>query len=265
MKIAVAGKGGVGKTTVAGTLARLLGQDGLNILAVDADPSYTLWSALGIPAEEAEKIVPLTENEGLLRERMEISGAGSYKEVFKLNPKVDDLAQKFAISGPDNVTLLVAGTVETGGSGCMCPSATLLKALMRHLVLGTDEAFVMDMDAGVENLGRGTTKGMDALIVVAEPGRRSLSILAKIKKLATDINVGRILAVGNKVAGPEDEEMIRQRVESEGLQLLGMVPLDDSIKEADRKGMAPIDLNPNSSGMDALREIKERLVQETRA
>jgi CO dehydrogenase maturation factor len=265
MKIAVAGKGGVGKTTVAGTLARLLGQDGLNILAVDADPSYTLWSALGIPFGEAEKIIPLTENEGLLKERMEITGAGSYKEVFKLNPKVDDLAQKFAISGPDNVTLLVAGTVEAGGSGCMCPSATLLKALMRHLVLGTDEAFVMDMDAGVENLGRGTTTGMDALIVVAEPGRRSLSILAKIKKLATDINVGRILAVGNKVAGPEDEEMIRQHVESEGLPLLGMVPLDDSIKEADRKGMAPIDLNPASSGMDALRKIKEQLVQETKA
>jgi CO dehydrogenase maturation factor len=264
MKIAVAGKGGVGKTTVAGTLARLLGQDGLNILAVDADPSYTLWSALGIPIEEVEKIVPLTENEDLLKERLEISGAGSYKEVFKLNPKVDDLAQKFAISGPDNVTLLVAGTVETGGSGCMCPSATLLKALMRHLVLGTDEAFVMDMDAGVENLGRGTTKGMDALIVVAEPGRRSLSILAKIKKLATDINVGRILAVGNKVAGPEDEKMIRQSVESEGIPLLGLIPLDDSVKEADRKGMAPIDLDPESPSMMALRNIKASLIQETK-
>ncbi|MHA2601871.1 MAG: nucleotide-binding protein [Candidatus Thorarchaeota archaeon SMTZ1-83] len=119
MKIAVAGKGGVGKTTVAGTLARLLGQDGLSILAVDADPSYTLWSALGIPFEEAEKIVPLTENEGLLKERLEISGAGSYKEVFKLNPKVDDLAQKFAISGPDNVTLRHAsqGTNAISRSG----------------------------------------------------------------------------------------------------------------------------------------------------
>ncbi|MFW9845384.1 MAG: AAA family ATPase, partial [Candidatus Thorarchaeota archaeon] len=181
MKIAVAGKGGVGKTTVAGTIARLLGQDGLSILAVDADPSYTLWSAIGIPAEQAAKIVPLTENEDLLKERMEISGAGSYKEVFKLNPQVDDLSDMFAVEGPDNVSLLVAGTVELGGSGCMCPSATLLKALMRFLVLGSDEAFVMDMDAGIENLGRGTTRGMDALIVVTEPGRRSLDILAKIK------------------------------------------------------------------------------------
>ncbi|MHA2379685.1 MAG: ATP-binding protein [Candidatus Thorarchaeota archaeon] len=263
MKIAVAGKGGVGKTTVAGTLARFLGQDGLQILAVDADPSYTLWSALGIPAEEVERIVPLTENEELLKERMEVSGAASYKEVFKLNPKVDDLAQKFAISGPDNVTLLVAGTVDMGGSGCMCPSATLLKALMRHLVLGSDEAFVMDMDAGIENLGRGTTTGMDALLVVAEPGRRSLDILAKIKKLATDIDVGRILAVGNKVASPEDEEMIRQRVESEGIPLIGVVPLDESVKEADRKGVAPIDLNKDSPAMAAIHDIKERLVRET--
>ncbi|MHA1926348.1 MAG: carbon monoxide dehydrogenase, partial [Candidatus Thorarchaeota archaeon] len=161
-------------------------------------------------------------------------------------------------------SLLVAGTVELGGSGCMCPSATLLKALMRFLVLGSDEAFVMDMDAGVENLGRGTTTGMDALVVVAEPGRRSLNILSKIKQLAMDINVGRILAVGNKVVGSEDEAMIRERVEAEGLPLLGMVPLDDSIKAADRKGMAPIDLDPNSPGMVAIREIKSRLVDEFR-
>jgi CO dehydrogenase maturation factor len=261
MKIAVAGKGGVGKTTIAGTIARLLGQDGLSILAVDADPSYTLWSAIGIPADEAKKIVPLTANEALLKERLEISGAGSYKEVFKLNPKVDDLSGLFAIEGPDNVSLLVAGTVEFGGSGCMCPSATLLKALMRFLVLGTDEAFVMDMDAGIENLGRGTTTGMDALVVVTEPGRRALEILSKIKQLALDINVGRILAVGNKIAGPEDEAMIRESVEAEGIPLLGVVPLDESIKVADRKGMAPIDLDPNSPGMNAIRAIKSRLVE----
>ncbi len=263
MKIAVAGKGGVGKTTVAGTIARLLGRDGLRILAVDADPSYTLWSALGIPADVAHKIIPLTENEPLVEERLQIEGGGSYKQFFKLNPRVDDLAEKFAIEGPDNVSLLVAGTVEIGGSGCMCPSATLLKSLMRHLILGTDEAFVMDMDAGIENLGRGTTKGMDALVVVAEPGRRSLDILGKIKKLAQDIDVGRVLAVGNKVVTPEDAKMIEEWVKREGIPLLGIVPLDETIKEADRKGVAPIDLDANSPGMVAIAEIKQRLVQET--
>lgn len=263
MKIAVAGKGGVGKTTVAGTLARLLGRDGLKILAVDADPSYTLWSALGISQDVANKIVPLTENESLVEERLKIEGAESLSGFFKLNPRVDDLAEKFAIEGPDNVSLLVAGTVEIGGSGCMCPSATLLKTLMRHLILGTDEAFVMDMDAGVENLGRGTTRGMDALLVVAEPGRRSLDILGKIKNLAQDIDVGRVFAVGNKVATQEDEEMIQEWVKKERLPLLGLVPLDETIKQADRKGVAPIDLDPNSPGMRAIGEIKHRLIEAT--
>ncbi len=261
MKIAVAGKGGVGKTTVAGTLARLLGRDGLKILAVDADPSYTLWSALGIPSEVADTIVPLTENAELVEERLAIKEVGPTSTgVFKLNPMVDDLAAKFAISAPDNVSLLVAGTVDLGGSGCMCPSATLLKSLMRHLVIGSDEAFIMDMDAGVENLGRGTTRGMDALVVVAEPGRRSLDILGKIKTLAADIGVGKVYAVGNKVATPEDEEMIRERVENEGIPLLGIVPLDETIRAADRKGVAPIDLDSNSPAMKAINEIKKQLV-----
>ena len=229
MKIAVAGKGGVGKTTIAGTLARLLGRGGLRILAVDADPSYTLWSALGIPPDEAKKIIPLTENETLIEERLKIDGAKGYSGFFKLNPRVDDLAEKFAIEGPDNVSLLVAGTVDIGGSGCMCPSATLLKTLMRHLILGTDEAFVMDMDAGIENLGRGTTRGMDALLVVAEPGRRSLDILGKIRSLARDIDVGRVFAVGNKVAAPDDKEMIQDWVKSEEIPLLGIVPLESHI------------------------------------
>ncbi len=263
MKVAVAGKGGVGKTTIAGTLARLLGRDGLRILAVDADPSYTLWSALGIPPDEAKKIIPLTENETLIEERLKIDGAKGYSGFFKLNPRVDDLAEKFAIEGPDNVSLLVAGTVDIGGSGCMCPSATLLKTLMRHLILGTDEAFVMDMDAGIENLGRGTTRGMDALLVVTEPGRRSLDILGKIRSLAQDIDVGRVFAVGNKVAAPEDEEMIQEWVKSEEIPLLGIVPLDDTIKQADRKGVAPLDLDPNSPGMLAINEIKQRLIEET--
>ncbi len=261
MKIAIAGKGGVGKTTIAGTFARLLGRDGMRIVAVDADPACTLWSAIGIPRNVAETLVPLTENKELVEERLQLKEIGPTSTgVFKLNPKVDDLVDKFAVPGPDNVFLLVAGTVDTGGSGCMCPSATLLKSLMRHLVIGTDEAFVMDMDAGLENLGRGTTRGMDALIVVVEPGMRSLDIMARIKTLAEDIDIGRVFAIGNKVVSQEDEDMIRKRVDGENIPLLGLVPLDETIRAADRKGIAPIDLDDQSPGMLIIKEAKDALV-----
>ena len=261
MKIAVSGKGGVGKTTVAGTLARLLGKDGLRILAVDADPNANLWSSVGVPSETAKEIVPITENNELVESRTEgdyIQFAGTF---FKMNPRVDDIVEKFAVPGPDNVSLLVAGTVVEGGSGCMCRSGVLLKALIRHLVLGTDEAFVMDMEAGIEHLGRGSTRGMDALIVVVEPGRRSLDTLSRIKKLAADIGVATIYVVGNKVANDEDADMIRQATEKQAVTLLGLIPIDENIKDADKKGIAPLDLNPESSGMLAIKQIKERVVE----
>ena len=133
---------------------------------------------------------------------------------------------------------------------------------MRHLILGTDEAFVMDMDAGIENLGRGTTKGMDALVVVAEPGRRSLDILGKIKTLAKDIDVGLVFAIGNKVVTSEDEEMIREWVNKEGIPLLGIIPLDEKVKQADRIGVAPLDLDANSPAMLAISDIKQKLIEE---
>jgi CO dehydrogenase maturation factor len=261
LKLAVSGKGGVGKTTLAGTLARLLGKDGLKILAVDADPNANLWSSVGIPVEVAEKIIPVTENDKLVAERTEsdyVQFAGTF---FKMNPRVDDIVDKFAISGPDNVSLLVAGTVVEGGSGCMCRSGVLLKSLIRHLVLGTDEAFVMDMEAGIEHLGRGSTRGMDALIVVVEPGRRSLDTLARIKKLAADIGVATIYVVGNKVANDEDADMIRKAAEKQDVILLGLIPIDEAIKDADKKGMAPLDLDPQSSGMLAIKQIKEKVVE----
>ena len=257
----MSGKGGVGKTTVAGTLARLLGKDGLRILAVDADPNANLWSSVGVSSEVAEGIIPITENNDLVESRTEgdyVQFAGTF---FKMNPRVDDIVEKFAVPGPDNVSLLVAGTVVEGGSGCMCRSGVLLKALIRHLVLGTDEAFVMDMEAGIEHLGRGSTRGMDALIVVVEPGRRSLDTLSRIKKLAADIGVATIFVVGNKVANDEDADMIQRATENQNVTLLGLIPIDESIKDADKKGIAPLDLNPESSGMLAIKKIKERVVE----
>jgi len=259
MKIAVTGKGGVGKTTLSGTVARLLGRRGMKILAVDADPAMNLWTALGITEQEARRIVPLLEDEDLVNRRSDVKWVEVLGTFFRMNPKVDDLADRFAVMAPDNVRLLVAGTVRMGGSGCMCPSATLLKALIAHLVLDTNEAFIMDMDAGIENLGRGTTKGMDALIVVVEPTLKSVTVLDRIKDLAADIGQNNILVVANKVSNREDEMLIQSEVSHRDIAMLGLVPDDARIREADRRGIPPLDFDPQSPAMMAMRAIADSL------
>jgi len=252
VKIAVCGKGGVGKTTVAATLARLLGREGTKVLAVDADPNTTLATALGVAADVAAKVVPLTENEELVKARTGIDPSRAVGSIFKLNPRVDDLAAKYGVAAPDNVTLLVAGTVRAGGSGCMCPSGALLKALIRHLILGSDEAFVMDMEAGIENLGRGTTRGMDALVVVVEPGQAAISTAARIRNLAHDIGVEHIVAVANKVMDDRDRTVVASALAEQGIPLLAVIPFDPAVHQAGMLGKPPLDYAPKSPAMKAL-------------
>ena len=258
MKVAVAGKGGVGKTLVAGTLARLLGREGIRVLAVDADPTPTLASTLGIPSDIAANIIPLTENDELVEERTGMDKK-TYGGMFKLNPRVSDLAEKFGISGPDNVTLLVAGTVTIGGAGCMCPAGALLKALIRHLIVGSDEAFVMDLEAGIENLGRGTSRGMDALITVVEPGQTSINTVERIQKLAHDISVDNVFAVGNKVMDDEDQAAIEVTLNELQIPLLASIPFDKTIRHANLKGIAPLDYAPKSPAVKAIQSIIPQL------
>lgn len=259
MKIAVTGKGGCGKTTIAGTLARLIGQDGVNLLAVDADPNYNLWMTLGLAKEKAEMIVPLLEQEELVEERTTTEWVKALGGFFRKNPRVADLAEKFAVSCPDNVRLLVAGTVNMGGSGCMCPSAALLKALIRHLSIRSDEAFLMDMDAGIEHLGRGTTTDMEALIVVVEPSMSSIETLDRISGLAGDIGHDNVFVIGNKVRSQEDQAFIQQEVTAGGFSLIGILPDDDKIRAAGRKGEAPLDYAPDCEAIQQIRAAKSKL------
>ncbi len=247
MKIAITGKGGVGKTTLAGTLARLLARDGMDVLAIDADPDMNLASALGID----EPPLPLTEYKDLIDER-----AGGPAGMFKLNPKVDDVVERFGVVGPDGVRMLVMGTVDRGGSGCMCPASSFLRALLRHVVLKESSVVIMDMEAGIEHLGRGTTRGIDLMIVVVEPGARSLETAERIKRLGTDIGVTKFAAVINK-AGEEDLGAVESILENMGIPVLGTIPYDSSLVKADLAGRSPVE--EGGAAMAVIEGIKDGL------
>jgi len=253
--MAVAGKGGVGKTFIAGTLARLLAKDGYKVLVVDADPNINTSSSLGIPTEVAEKIVPLSENEALIQEKTGVAPGSSYGRMFRLTPTVDDIVEDFGVVGPDGVQLLVMGTVKGGDTGCMCPSNALLRVLVQHLLIQREEVLVMDMVAGLEHLGRGTARRMDAMLVVVEPRMKSVDTARRILKLAKDIEVREVLAVGNKVGTEEEMIFIERNMAKLGIPIAAIIPYDKAVARADMLGEAPIDHDPDSPALRALSEL----------
>ncbi|MFQ6060559.1 MAG: AAA family ATPase [Thermoplasmata archaeon] len=260
MRVAVSGKGGVGKTTVAAILSRLFGRDGNRVLAIDIDPSPTLASALGVPKDVKAGIVPLSRMLDLIEERTGVRPGSSYGSLFKLNPKVDDLADRYGIAAKDGVTLLVLGTIETGASGCFCPENALIRRLVKHLVLKRDEILVMDMEAGVEHLGRGTAEGVDVLLVIVEPGMRSIETARSIKALARDVGIERIAAVLNKSRGAEDENFARDHLKEFCIEMIGALPYSDCVIRADLDGISPVDLEECAPIIESLSSVKERLL-----
>ncbi len=237
MKLAISGKGGVGKSTIASALALLMSRHGRKVLAVDADPDANLASALGIPEEIQQKIIPVSRQIALIEER---TGAkvNQYGQMFKLNPDVSDVADKYATVHKD-IALLVLGAVEKGGSGCACPESVLLRSLITDLILYKDEALVMDMEAGIEHLGRATAKGVDTMLIVVEPGRRSVDCAQRIIQMSSEIGIRTIQLVANKVTTADDESFLRDAFPNH--DLLETIPYSEDIRLADRKGNAVID------------------------
>ncbi len=249
MKLAISGKGGVGKTTLSALLAQVYADAGRDVLAVDADPAPCLAGALGFPPELRDSLRPIAEMDALIEER---TGAkpGTVGGFFTLNPRVDDLPERFSVTHR-GVRLLEMGSVDLGGSGCICPESAMLKTLFTHLLFRKDDVLILDMYAGVEHLGRATVDFVDAMIVVVEPTRRSLGTAAQIKKLAADIGLTRLWLVGNKVR--DEEEAAFLAAETPGLPVLGTLPADLAVQEADRRGIAVYDFVP------ALRQSAERM------
>ena len=240
MKLAISGKGGVGKTTLTALLSQVYADAGRTVLAVDADPSPCLAGALGFPSDLRAKLHPISEMDELIEER---TGAkpGTIGGFFTINPRVDDIPERFSVIYR-GVRLLEMGSVETGGSGCICPESAMLKTLFTHLLFRKDDVLIMDMYAGVEHLGRGTVDFVDALIIVVEPTRRSLGTAAQIKKLAEDIGLERVWLVGNKISQPQEIEFLKN--EAPNIPLLGTLPVDQGVITADRIGAAVYDLSP---------------------
>jgi CO dehydrogenase maturation factor len=259
MKIAITGKGGVGKTTVAALLAQAAAEAGREVLAVDVDPSPCLADALGFPTELRRSLRPISEMSELIEER---TGAkpGSIGGFFTLNPRVDDIPERFSVTHR-GVRLLEMGAVETGGAGCICPESALLKTLFTHLLFRKDDVLILDMYAGVEHLGRATADFVDAMLVVVEPTKRSLGTAMQISKLADDIGMRRLLLVVNKVKDAEDLDFVVKN--DLGLPVLGHFPADDGVQAADRLGVPVYDHVP--ALRESASEMTERILKAERA
>jgi len=252
MKIAVSGKGGVGKTLLVSMLSKTFVNSGYSVLAIDADPDSNLAATLGFP--QAEEITPVSEMKELVEER---TGArpGKTDIYFKLNPQVDDLPEKYWRQH-EGVKLMVMGQVKRGGSGCYCPESVLLQALVNHLLLTRNEVVILDMEAGIEHLGRATAKAVDKLIVVVEPGRRSVETAYHVSKLAQDIGLQNIAVVGNKVRSQPEREFLISSLPD--FEFLGFIPYDQALVDADLANI-PI-LDSSQQIIAAVRDIYQALL-----
>jgi CO dehydrogenase maturation factor len=253
VKLAISGKGGVGKTTLAAGLARLFAVEGRRVIAIDADPDANLAAALGADEATAAACVPLSHMDDLIEERTGARpGQGG---MFRLNPDVADVVEICGVD-IDGVTFLRMGTVERGGSGCMCAEGTFLKAFMHHLIVEREDIAILDMEAGIEHLGRGTAESVDVFVVVVEPGSRSVQTAHLVRGLAADIGVRDVVAIGNRVRDERDVTYLLKVLGD--VPLLGILPEAEGVREADREGSSPFGADEGFT--EALRVVGAALV-----
>lgn len=258
MKVAVSGKGGVGKTLIAGGLARGFVERGLKTIAIDADSSPNLGLTLGLSAEETRKIVPISENKTLVESKT----STGYSGVYNLNFTVDDIVKEYSVPTPLGVNLIVMGTVQSMEAGCMCAPNAVIRALLRHLVVERDEAVVLDLEAGVEHIGRGTARQVDALLIVADSNLKSLEIAKHIHDMAAAAGMKQLYLIGNRVMNEDQKMAIQNFADKNGLTLLTFVPFDQKITEADMLGVTPLK-NKEISSVKTIDNICELLLKKT--
>jgi CO dehydrogenase maturation factor len=258
VKIAITGKGGVGKTTLSGLLARLYAAEGRQVLAVDADPDANLASALGIPAEAANRALPLAEQSDMIEERTG-SRPGAPGGMFSINPKVDDIPEVYGVQH-EGVRLLVMGKSKEAAAGCYCPEHVLLRRLVSHLILRRGEVVILDMEAGIEHLTRGTASGVNAFIVVVEPGQRSLQTARHVENLAKGLGIKNVFVVGNKIKQESDKNFITAHLP--GMQVLGFMSYSDDTVKADLEAKSPFDASPTAvAEARTIKAALDRLMQ----
>jgi len=270
LKMAIGGKGGVGKTTVCAIWAQLFAEDGFDVLAIDADPNTNLASAFGIPSEQSPE--PLIKMKQLIADRTG-TGKEAVGAYFKLNPKVSDLPEKYWLevgpvrnsimgknsenisNGAGKLKLLVLGAITQAGAGCACPEGAFLKALLTHTILQRQEVVLVDLAAGVEFMGRASVQGIDALVAVVEPGGRSIETARNIARMGKELGIKHVAAIANKITETAQTDVIKSQLKN--VALLGSLRYSRSVQEADLR-RTPV-IEADAELVEQLREAKDTL------